>query len=51
MGSADALGRHRIFLKPTILFVPVALSEHSQCARMHGDDCAKLYFDRNEGTP
>ena len=49
MGSADAVGMLRIFLKPTILLCR-SLTEHTQCARVHGDDCAKLYFDRNEGN-
>ena len=37
-------------LKPTILLCR-SLTEHSQCARVQGDDCAKLYFDRNEAVP
>src|SRR5438876_8842034 len=49
MGSEDALGRHRILLKPTILLCR-SLTEHSQCARAHGDDCAKLLLRPQRGN-
>jgi hypothetical protein len=32
MGSGDAVGKHGIFLKPTIILCR-SLSEHPQCAR------------------
>jgi hypothetical protein len=39
--AAQMLSAH--FLKPTILLCR-SLTEHSQCARVHGDDCAKLHL-------
>ena len=47
--AAQVLSANRIFLKPTVLLCR-SLTEHSQCARVHGDHCAKLYFDRKRGN-